>query len=404
MGYSLKNRLSKQRGGFILVTVMGLMTILTLAVISIFTRGLWQTSTGTRLYDRSGALYLAEAAIEQASLNLKTPTTTDDITAQTISTGSFSISPPQLIGVNTWLVIATGTQGDNSRQVETIFRLTPQSIFQFAIFGDLNMSVSGSAETDSFDSSLGPYNDDSSDPAYNAGHNGDVGTNATTSGGVDVGGSIFIDGQIAVGYGAPDPYAVVDGYDPLFVTGGTDPPSDTQDVVTQSNAFPLSSVTVPAGLTCIDHTVTGSTIETLTPTGGDNGDGVYCYNDLTLQGGSTLTTSGDVTVYITGQFRATGNSLMGNVSDPTQLLVKMTSSGDVAIDPGVMSGTTGFYGALYAPESTIDISGNAEIFGSIIAAQINVTGHASIHYDESITGLDEVSNTFTTKRLTWQEI
>jgi len=56
-----------------------------------------------------------------------------------------------------------------------------------------NVTVSGSAFTDSYDSRLGPYNDSVGSPGYNADHHGDVGTNATTTGGVALSGSIFID-------------------------------------------------------------------------------------------------------------------------------------------------------------------------------------------------------------------
>ena len=398
--------LKQDKSGVILITVMGTLAMLSLAVVAIFSRGLWQTTTSERLYSRSSALHLAEAAIEQSARNLKTPTSSDDITEQVLSTGSYAIDEPVLIGVNLWVVTASGTstEGD-TRQVESIIRLTQESIFQFALFGDLNLDVSGSAITDSFDSSLGPYNDDPNDPDYNKGHNGDIGTNSDQVGGVEfTGSSLFVDGQVAVGYGALDPYAVVEGYDPDFVTGGTDPPSDTQDIISQGTEFPMPSVIVPVGLTCIDHEVGSSDTEVLSPTGGENGDGVYCFNNLSLNGGATLTTTGFVTVYVTGVFTAKGNSLIGNPSDPTQLLMKMSSTGDVELEPGVLTGTTGFYGALYAPDSTINISGNAEIFGSVIAQEINVTGNAAIHYDESITEIDEVSNTFTTERLTWREI
>lgn len=385
--------------GFILVTTLGVMAFFTVASSAMIVRGIWQAGAGSRVYHRTNALHLAEAAVDQAARNLRTASTADDLTTATLSTGSFQIDPPQSLGSLLSSVRTRGTSQQETRRLEVVFRLTPESIFQFALFGDTSLNVSGNAITDSYNSALGPYDEDT-----NAGHNGDIGTNTTVPGGVAVGGSIFIDGQVAVGYNVADPQSVVIGYDPAFITGGTSPPTDTQDVVSQPSAFPMPPVTVPPGLTCGDFTVGSNTTETLSPTGGPNGDGVYCYHDLTLQGGGELTASGPVTVYLTGQFVAKGDSIMGVPSSPQQMLVLMTASGDATLEQGTLTGSTGFYGALYGPQSTINITGNATIYGSVIAQSVNVTGSASVHYDEALTDLTQVSNTFKTARVAWREL
>lgn len=393
----------RNRGGFILITTVGLMLAFLVSGAAFLTRGIWQAKAGHRAYHRASALHLAEAGLDQAARNLRTETATDDMMTDTLQTGAFLIDPPQPLGNLLYRVLSHGTSQQEERRVEAVLRLIPESIFQFALFGNQGLNVSGNALTDSYDSSLGPYNPNPG-PGYNAGHNGDIGTNGDDPGDVNVGGSIFVDGQVAVGYAATDPVSVVTGYDPLFITGGTSPPSDTQDVVTQTSTFPMSPVTVPAGVPCSDFTVGGNTTETLSPTGGVNGDGVYCFQNLTLQGGGTLTSTGPVTVYITGQFVAKGNSLMGVPSDPTDLLVLMTPTGGATIEQGTMTGTTGFYGALYGPNSTINITGNAEIFGSVIAQTINVTGSATIHYDEALSETTNITNTFRTVRMAWREL
>jgi len=189
-----------------------------------------------------------------------------------------------------------------------------------------------------------------------------------------------------------------------FITGGTSPPSDTQDVLSQGSTFPMPAVTVPAGLTCSDFTVTGDTTVTLSPTGGPNGDGAYCYKELTIQGGATLTASGPVTVYITGDFTAKGNSTMGVPDSPTQMLVQMTSTAGGTIEEGTLTGSTKFYGALYAPNSPITITGSADVYGSIVAQSVNLAGSASIHYDQALKTLSQISNSYTTTRIAWREL
>ena len=393
----------QNRGGFILVTTVGIVTFFTLTGGSMMLRGLWQAYASARIYHRSNALHLAEAAAEQAARNLRTASTADDLMTATLASGSFTIDAQQNMGGQLYQVTTHGTSDLEQRNLQVVYRLIPQSIFQFALFGDNQLNVSGNAITDSYDSTLGPYNSDPG-PSHNAGHNGDVGTNASTAGGVTVGGSIFVDGQVAVGSNASNPVSVVTGYDPLFITGGTDPPSDTQDVIAQTTAFPMPAVTVPVGVSCSNLTVSSQTTQTLSPTGGPTGNGVYCYHNLTLQGGGTLTASGPVKVYITGQFTARGDSQFGVVSDPKQMLMLMTSTGDATLEQGTITGSTTFYGALYGPSSTIDIQGNAEVFGSIVAQTVNVTGSAAIHYDETLSDTTNVFNTFKTVRLAWREL
>jgi len=382
---------------------LGVVVFFSLAIVAILVRSLWQSAASTRMYNRSSSLQLADAAVDQAARNLMTSDPTDDITTATLAAGSFQIDPPQAVTATISRVTAHGSRGTEQRTVEAVFRLTPQSIFQFALFGQQNVSVSGSAITDSYDSTLGAYNT-TPGPSYNAGHEGDVGTNATTAGGVSVSGSIFVDGQVAVGYNVANPQSVVTGYNPAFITGGTSPPSDTQDVVSQGSTFPMSAVTVPAGLTCSDYTVTGNTTVTLSPTGGPNGNGSYCYRDLTIQGGGTFTASGSVTVYLTGAFTAQGNSSMGVPSNPKQMLVQMTPTAGGTIEAGTLTGSTQFYGALYAPNSPITITGNADVYGSIIAKSVNLAGSASIHYDQALTTLNQVSNSYKTTRIAWREL
>jgi len=42
----------------------------------------------------------------------------------------------------------------------------------------------------------------------------------------------------------------------------------------------------------------------------------------------------------------------------------------------------GFYGAIYAPNASIDV-GDVDIYGSIVGDTIKIANNASIHYDEA---------------------
>ncbi len=368
--------------------VVSLIFTLLLALMgaTVLMRAVSENTLSTRSRSQYVALHLAEAAVDRAAINLRTPTDlTDDVTSGTLPTGSFSINtPPTSVATNIWKITAHGTAGSDTVNVEGVFRLTPQSIFQWAMFGDERITVSGNATTDSYDSSLGVYG------GANSGHDGDVGTNATTAGGVTVSGSIFVDGQIAVGPGVANPTTVVTGYDPSFITG-------TPKVVSMGTPVSMPSVTVPAGLTCNDYTVNGNTTTTLAP-------GTYCYHDLKLSGNSTLTSTGVVTIYLTGSLTASGNSTFGVINDPTKVTLLMTSNADATIDQGSVTGNSNFYGAIYGPDADFNITGNAEIFGSIIAQRVTMSGNAYIHYDESLKNNTTVSTGGTTSLVYWKKL
>ena len=388
---------SDQRGTVVLIS-LGVVVLLGTLGSTLLMRSLHERQLGIRSAARHQAFFLADGAVDQALLNLRTPADlTDDVTAGALLSGTFQIdTPPQQLGVLQWRVTTRGFSQQEERRMEAIVQLTAQSVFQYALFGDQAVNVSGNATTDSYDSALGPYNDDEESPDYNAGHNGDMGTNATSAGGVSVGGSIFVDGQVVVGAGAADPESVVTGYEPAFVTGGTSPPTDTQDVVSAPVAVPMPPVVVPPELTCGDFTVQGNTTVTLPP-------GTYCYRNLTIQGNADLTAAGPVTIYVIGQLTAQGNSVVGVPNDPSQMLVQMSATAEATLE-GTIQGNTTFYGAIYGPQATFDIQGNATIYGSIMARRVNVSGNAEIHYDEALADETQITNLYQTTLLSWREL
>lgn len=396
------------RRGFIYVLAVGLTLLLVVASGSLLMRGVCETNLSERSYAQSTAFHLADASVDQAMSNLRTPNdASDDVNTRTLPEGTFTVTPPPCVAAQTCaqnqplLVIAQGTSTKDAglpRSIEATVQLTPQSVFQFAVFADQQLNVSGSARSDSYDSRLGDYNTNG-----NIGHDGDVGTNATNTGGVTVGGSIFVDGQVVVGPSVSNPVSVVTGYNASFITGGTSPPSDTQDVVSEPYAFPMPDVAVPAGLTCSNHTVNGHTTETLSETGGPLGNGTYCYNDLTILGGGTFTASGTVTVYLTGDLKVSGNTVVGVTTDPTLMAFKVSSTGGATLE-GTITGSTQFYGSLYGPKADIDITGNAEVYGAIIAKTVTVSGSADLHYDKAMTERTDISNLYQSTLLSWRDL
>jgi len=116
-----------------------------------------------------------------------------------------------------------------------------------------------------------------------------------------------------------------------------------------------------------------------------------------------LTADGSVKVYVTGQFSASGNTTIGVSSDPTYLLLLLVSSQEATIEGG-LTGNTEFYGGLYAPTATINISGNAEVFGSVVAKTVKVSGNAKVHYDEALGVLTDPVGLYQVRVFSWREL
>lgn len=416
---------TRNQRGAVMVLSLGLMAFVATLGAAFLIRSLNEDQLGQREATRQSAFYLAEAGIDRASLNLRTPTdATDDILNAALPTGAYQITAQAALDATHYQVTARGTSGTTLRTIEAVYLLTPQSVFQYALFGDRKVEVEGNATSDSYNSSLGPYQDDPNQPGYNKGQNGDIGTNATAATettGVKVDGSIFVDGQVIVGPGVANPTSVVSGYNPLFITGGTTPPSDNQDVISPPAAFPMPPVTLNGQAfttnpftavlgdgdgDCADATVTGNTTTTLSPTGGLNGTGQYCYRNLTIQGGGTLTSTGTgtVNVYLTGTLIARGNSTVGYAPNPGRMLFQMTAGSQATLEEGTITGSTAFYGGLYGPLATIKISGNAEVYGSIIAKDVKLEGSAELHYDESLQNNTTIGNLYKRTLVSWRDL
>ena len=219
-----------------------------------------------------------------------------------------------------------------------------------------------------------------------------MGTNSVEVGGIEISGNITVNGQVAVGPGVSDPSTVVD------INGGSAIISGTPPIVSQQVALPMPEVAVPPGVPCTDLAINGSETVVLSAAVGN-----YCFNTLSVSGGGTLTVDGPVKVYVTTLFHAIGNTQIGVPSNPAYLTMLLVSDSQATIE-GSMSGTTEFYGGLYAPSAHIDVGGDALIYGSIIARTVGVSGDAQIHYDESLGELTDPIGLYRIRILSWREL
>ena len=377
--------MSRERG-FIIIFSMGLIVFLTIVGSAFLVRSVHEERTSEISASWHRALSLAEASVDETMLKQHVGDFTNLATVS-MADGTYWADMAPTGMPWQYLVNGHGRYQTAQRNIEAVTQLTPTSIFQFALFGHQRIFLDGDVITDSYDSSMGPY-----DP-NTAGSNGDVGTNSTATGGVTVDGDIIINGQVAVGPSVSDPTTVVtiNGGASATITGS--PP-----LVSQSVAMPMPAVIIPANLTCTDATVNANKVRVL-----ETAVGAYCFNNLTVLGGATLTADGPVKVYVTNYFHATGSTIIGDPANPSYLTMLMTAASQATID-GSMGGTTEFYGGIYAPNADIEIGGNAEVYGSVIAQEVVTSGTPHIHYDEALGDLMDPIGLYKVKVLSWREL
>lgn len=351
--------MGKRDGGFILITVYLLLALLLVPAAALFAHSLSHVRSSQRLQSNLQAYQLAEAGLDWAITQFRNNPLWAGGTG-TLSAGNYTVTL-QNLGNNRQRVTSQGTANQGFpavRSVETIVLVTANPLFPYAMFGNESVTLSGNANTDSYNSSVGPYN------SATAGSNGDVGTNGISAGNVSLSGNASVNGDVYVGTGG-DPNTVITMTGNSTITGG--PPSAL------NTPQPMTPVTVPGGLTNQGNlSISGNNTVTLP-------GGTYLYSSVSISGNGGLNFTGPVTLYLTGQLSVSGNGI-GTVSNlPPGLLIHVQGSGNVNF-----SGNANFYGAVYAPESDISISGNGAFYGATIGKKITNSGNGGVHYDEAL--------------------
>ena len=113
------------------------------------------------------------------------------------------------------------------------------------------------------------------------------------------------------------------------------------------------------------------------------GPGSYKVSGIDIQnGGQWLidNSAGPVTLYLTGQASIAGTIITQN-PDPEEFALYVIGNDDVRL----MSKAS-FYGVIYAPNSSIDVTGLGELYGSFIGHTTKLGSSSRVHYDTLLRG------------------
>src|SRR4029078_9958455 len=120
----------------------------------------------------------------------------------------------------------------------------------------------------------------------------------------------------------------------------------------------------------------------LTVSGGKSvtlAEGTYCFHDLSLSGGSKLSVAGTVRIFLTGQLDAGGGSSLVNPSAvPANLQFSSSYTGKDGVK---LSGGSSAYLSVYAPRTSVELTGGAPVFGALLGKTLVISGGGAVHYD-----------------------
>ena len=243
-------------------------------------------------------------------------------------------------------------------------RQLPALLGAIAAGGDVN--ITGNVSIDSYDSTEGPYD------SGTAGEGGDV----HAAGDVTIGGNADIDGDVIGSSVSTGGSSSVSGNTSSSRRSVDYPSVDKSDVENNNDN---------AGLPLIQNgNKTSSPLDAdgnfslSSNTDYDIPPGVYCFNDLSLGGQSTINTSGLTEIYLTGDLDTSGGNLINASEDPNSLRIFMTGG------TAVINASIDWYGLLYAPDTDVTLSGSAGTYGAIIGANVTASGTGDIHFDEGL--------------------
>jgi hypothetical protein len=358
--------------GVALILSFILIAVLTVLGAASLSRSISESRIARRYSESTQAFWLAEAGINRGIFELRK---NYDWTG--ISEDKYFVTVEDL-GNFRKKIISKGcvpniTSSRITRVLEVIVEKSVLPLW-WAIFGDQEIKISGSAVIDSYDSSKGRYIGTPIDK------DGDVGTNSIVNKSVKLTGSVIIYGDVIVGPGG-DPSKVISASGSVIIDGQR----LAADTVTT-----LPNVQVAPGLTNLgDLRLEGSRNLSLPA-------GSYWYSSIKISGSSSLSTSGDVTIYVDDKVEFSGSSVVGGDNQPPKLTIIVLGDEDVRF-----TGNNTFYGSLYAPRSEIKISGSVEAFGAVIGKEMDISGSVRFHYDKALnpTGTRQA----TVKVISWKD-
>lgn len=208
-------------------------------------------------------------------------------------------------------------------------------------------------------------------------------------------------------------YVATGGAAPEVGTHGSIRGADTPDDVLIDPARVTTDFS--ADLPVLTAPLDGTPLDEVGDTLGTEGEATkWRIANLALNGKSTLTILGDVTliltattgsaldvtgnasiiipdgssltVYVESDFKIAGNGLANGNTRPASCRIYGTNTASQSIH---LAGNGALKAVVYAPNADVQVNGNGDIMGAVVGAVVTFTGNAAFHYDESLAYEDD---------------
>ena len=220
----------------------------------------------------------------------------------------------------------------------------------YSIVGMNSISMTLNSYTDSYNSSVAPYN------SLSPNHRGSIASN----GNISLSGSVNVDGDSRAGVGKA---TTVSGS--AKVTGLNAP---------LGTVMKYPSVTLPSTYTDLGDVNISSGTSSIP-------GGTYLIRNLTLSGSAHIIWTGPTVLYIQNSYNVTNTVQIDTYQNiPSNRVLNFLPTCTTA----TWSGTNVCTGDLYAPDTDFTIGGTVQMFGRILAKSITHSGGGGMHYDEAL--------------------
>ena len=397
--------------GFALIMTLGVIVLLAVATLVVATNSTQGLESVFQLLCEKQCVRAAEAGLADAIVALRADATFSGFTPASRTLpgnrdASYLVEVTNNSGGATSIMAADGTtvpvggvyfrstgrtRRGLSRVVTALAMRGGTSLFKYALFGDKSVSITGHSSVDAWNSSLGAYG-----PSTLVAKGGDVGTNAITAGSLSLKGNTTVDGDLFIGPG---------GNLSTVISGAS---SATGSAYVNASAAPLPIPSPPAAGSSTYSKVTVGTGQSQTLTPGTYGDltvkgtltlqtGTYVFaagsgstGSVLIQGSLALAPgAGPVRIFFTGSWDSSGGAVVNPTGTAANLLVVGTPA---VTSVSLTGGAQAIYG-FYAPTATIKISGNSDIWGSLVGSALTISGNTRIHFDTGLLNLNGLQGT-----------
>jgi hypothetical protein len=254
-----------------------------------------------------------------------------------------------------------------------------------SLIGLNSVSITGSGYVDSYNSTGGyPATKGSlanilSNGIITMGNSGKVWGNVrSTQAGVNMSGASQVTGNATAGTTVSlSGSASVGG----TITNNAPAPTETLPSVPACSPFSSNSGitgTYTYSSSTGDLTLSGVNIATLA-------NGNYCFHNVTLGNSAQLKVNGLVVIRMTGVLNTSGATSLNNTTQiPSNLRILSSYTGSNGV---ILGNGTNVYAVVYAPNTGVNISGSAPLFGTAAGKTIIIGNSGAIHYDTNLNSI-----------------